>query len=426
MNSKFLWIGSLSVSAVVILFFGIAYMMLEVDHDGSYESADFVFYGEILSVEVLTEPIQTQQPNKGTSVTSGKVNYSIQVHDSIKNSFEDEAIFAYGFYAEKHHASPAPNLYKVGDKLVFYIEIFNDDEYLIDYNASYHAPFFDIFVYLNNFISWMMKNFEYEQDQFSRTTDDTVNPDQFDIDNNQKLIALLEDGRVLEFNEFKETLELNRIYVYLEGADLHGLDLRKLDSERVMFNDANMQGVNLGNIVFDFKGLQNINLQDADLRNADLSGAYLYNSNLQNANFQGANMKGSHVGLSNLKYANFQGADLSGVNLKGADLFETNFQGANLQGAIFPETSLENFNFEGANMQYANLKHTNLQGANLAGANLLGANLVGTNLKNANLSGANLQGAILDNANLLNTNLLNVQNLPISADDAKKQGAIVN
>ena len=137
----------------ILGFFGIAYMILEVDQDRDYESADFVFYGEILSVDILTEPIQTQEKNKGISVMSGKANYSIKVHDFIKNSFEDEVIFTYGFYVEKHNASPTPNLYKVGDKLVFYIQIFNDNEYLIDDDASYHAPFFDIFVYLNNFVS---------------------------------------------------------------------------------------------------------------------------------------------------------------------------------------------------------------------------------------------------------------------------------
>ena len=57
-------------------------------------------------------------------MTSGKAEYSIKVHDFIKNSFEDEVVFAYGFYVEKHHASPTPNLYKVGDRLVFYMQIF--------------------------------------------------------------------------------------------------------------------------------------------------------------------------------------------------------------------------------------------------------------------------------------------------------------
>ena len=132
-------------------YFGIAFMMVEADDGGgSYESADFVFYGEILSVEILSEPTQTQEKNKAISVTSGKAKYSIKVHDFIKNSFEDEVVFAYGFYVEKHHASPTPNLYKVEDRLVFYMQIFNDDEYLIDGDASYHASFFEIFVYLNN------------------------------------------------------------------------------------------------------------------------------------------------------------------------------------------------------------------------------------------------------------------------------------
>ncbi len=135
----------LLITLVFVLgFFGTVSAVPELDRERSYERADFIFYGEVLSVEVLSESVQTQDENSYRE-TPGKVVYSIKVHDFIKNSFEHDIISAHGEYLEKPHGmSYTPNLYKIGDKIVFYVHIFNEAkssyDYLIDPAASHRIP----------------------------------------------------------------------------------------------------------------------------------------------------------------------------------------------------------------------------------------------------------------------------------------------
>ncbi|MCA9828707.1 MAG: pentapeptide repeat-containing protein [Nitrosopumilus sp.] len=246
-----------------------------------------------------------------------------------------------------------------------------------------------------------------------------------DSNNNaQRLIELLESRQVSEFNNLKETMDLSRIQVSLEGADLHGVDLREVNLERVHIEHANLKDADLQGIVLDYRNIQYTNLQGANLSNAHISDAYLYGVNLQDADLTGANMKNTHVNDSNMNYANLQDADLRGVNFQDASLIGTNFQGAILQGALMAETDLRKINFDGANMQFVNLEYANLHESSLQDAYMQNANLENANLRGANLSGADLQGANLKNADLLGTDISNVQNLPISEEEARQRGAI--
>ena len=134
----------LIILVFVLGFFGTVYAVPELDRERSYERSDFVFYGEVLSLEVLSESIQTQDKNSYRE-TPGKVVYVIKVHDFIKNAFDEQIISAQGEYLGKPHGmSYTPNLYKIGDKLVFYVHIFNETEssydYLIDSAASHYIP----------------------------------------------------------------------------------------------------------------------------------------------------------------------------------------------------------------------------------------------------------------------------------------------
>jgi len=252
------------------------------------------------------------------------------------------------------------------------------------------------------------------------------NSDSTNNNNNQKLIEFLENGQVSEFNNMKETMDLSRIQVSLEGADLHGIDLREINLERVHIEYANLKDANLQGIILDYRNIQYTNLQGANLSNVDISDAYLYGVNLQDANLTGAKMKNTHINDSNLDYANLQDADLRGVNFQAVSLIGTDFQDANLQGALMAETNLEKLNFDGANMQFVKLKYASLHNTSLQNTNLQNANLDNANLRGANLSGADLQGANLDNAVLLDANLSNVQNLPISKEEAIQRGAITS
>lgn len=243
--------------------------------------------------------------------------------------------------------------------------------------------------------------------------------------NTQRLIELLESRQVSEFNNLKETMDLSRTQVSLEGADFHGMDLREINLERVHIEHANLKDVNLEGIVLDYRNIQHTNLQGANLSNADISDAYLYGVNLQGADLTGTNMKNTHVNDSNMNHANLQDADLSGVNLQDANLIGANFQDAILQGALMAETDLRKLNFDGANMQFANLEYADLRDASLQSTDMQNANLENANLRGANLSGADLQGVNMKNADLLGANLSNVQNLPISTEEARQRGAII-
>ena len=116
----------------------------ELDRERSYEKADFILYGEILSVDVLSESIQTQDKNNYQE-TPGHAIYSIKIHHFLKNSLDTEIINAYGEYIEfPHGMSYTPALYQIGDDIEFYIYIVNETdsshEYQIDVAASRNIP----------------------------------------------------------------------------------------------------------------------------------------------------------------------------------------------------------------------------------------------------------------------------------------------
>lgn len=120
-------------------FIGTVYAVSELDRERSYERADFVFYGEVLSLEVLSESTRTIENNNYVDI-AGKAIYSIKIHNFIKNSFDDEVISAYGFYYLEKPSETSPDLYKIGDKLVFYVNIFNENESSYDYLIDSAQP----------------------------------------------------------------------------------------------------------------------------------------------------------------------------------------------------------------------------------------------------------------------------------------------
>jgi hypothetical protein len=186
----------------------------------------------------------------------------------------------------------------------------------------------------------------------------------------QDFFVLLKQGRIKEFNEARVKVGAGSIrIIYL---DLHGANLSDAD-------------------------LRDANLSDADLRDANLIGANLRYANLIGANLIGANLGG----CANLKYANLSGATLSDAILSHADLRYANLSGATLIRAI-------------------------LIGANLTGATLIRAILSDADLSDADLSDANLKYADLSDADLNGANLLTTKNLPITKEEARERGAIVD
>ena len=116
----------------------------------------------------------------------------------------------------------------------------------------------------------------------------------------------------------------------LEGADLSGSKLMKVDLKKL--------------------NLRGSCLQSADLRYADLTRTILENANLKEADLTGAILEGADLSGANLEYAKLDNADLVRANLSKACLKKASFQYASLRA-----TNLTEADFSGANLQYANL-----------------------------------------------------------------------
>ena len=179
------------------------------------------------------------------------------------------------------------------------------------------------------------------------------------------------------------TAKVEERFDVIQGATLHGRDLRHADATKAFLVKADLSSANLREANLFGANLRKANLGGADLKGADLAGA-----NLREANLFGANLKGAKLGGANFREANLSGANLPKANLGGANLQEANLDDANLQEA----------NLFGANLREANLAGANLRGANLVFASLQEANLRGANLQRAGLSFANLEGADLTEA----------------------------
>lgn len=217
-------------------------------------------------------------------------------------------------------------------------------------------------------------------------------------DNIKKLVELLENGKVSEFNELRAKSER---YLILQDVNAEGVDLT---------------GINLEYLYLAHVNLRDANLQDANLYYTNLSFVDLEGTNLQGADLQGTKLQGEKLGK-----VNFQDVNLINADLRNADLTSANLQGANLQDAILSKANLQDANFQDANLKYAKLDATNLRGADFQRANLQDADLQGSIMVDANLQDANL-----DNANLKSTNLSAVKNLPITIEEARARGAIIN
>lgn len=232
-----------------------------------------------------------------------------------------------------------------------------------------------------------------------------------------EMASLLESGQVSKFNDLRKGIVGVLVFEKINAAEV------------------DLSGINLRETI-----LSEADLHDSNLEGADLYDANIQFANLNGANLQGVNLYGADLNGADLRNVNFKDAFLQGVNLKNTDLREVDLQGANLTSTQMQTANMQGVNLSNADLRGAQMKGTNLEGANLYGAKLVGADLQGTIFKGAILENANfqdsflfntdLENADLKNANLENTgmhgtNLIAVKNLPISIEDAKKRGAVV-
>lgn len=107
-------------------------------------------------------------------------------------------------------------------------------------------------------------------------------------------------------NEALELLSASGLW--LDGLDLSGAELAKLQAAHARWRAMNLCGANLRAACLHDADLQLSNLSQADLREADLRHADLRNADLRNADLANADLRG----------ADLRGAQLDGANLSGA------------------------------------------------------------------------------------------------------------
>ncbi len=197
-------------------------------------------------------------------------------------------------------------------------------------------------------------------------------------------------------------------YLNRQGVSMHGIDL---SCER---NGGEWTKRKPAYHLFDVQEcaggvyLQHADLPGVDLPNANLRGAWLDEGDLSGANLAGSNLRGAHLVRANLGNASliaatanavdFSFVNLKGANLEGADLFGsalvgTNLSFANLQKANFGNASLVGANLAQANLSASRLGYADLRATNLSNAILTDARLAKAKLNLANLTGATFEGA---------------------------------
>ncbi len=98
---------------------------------------------------------------------------------------------------------------------------------------------------------------------------------------------------------------------------------------------ANLNNLNLSDMVMPGSKLQNADMAGADFSGADLSGSDLTNANLVRASLHGTNLKDADLSGADLSDADLRGAILTGATLDGVDLWR-----ANLMGCVISPSAL--------------------------------------------------------------------------------------
>jgi uncharacterized protein YjbI with pentapeptide repeats/class 3 adenylate cyclase len=145
--------------------------------------------------------------------------------------------------------------------------------------------------------------------------------------------------------------------------------------------------------------LDGLNLSGFDLRRVNLVGASLIDANLQDADLSGADCRNARFIAAILTGTRFDEA-----NLDGADFLTAVVSRISLRGLDLRKIKLDSFDLRGANLDGADLRRQQLAGFDLARASMRGADLEEVNLEGANLSHVNLSDAVLDKARLEKAN----------------------
>lgn len=200
----------------------------------------------------------------------------------------------------------------------------------------------------------------------------------------------LENGQL---SEKKWSPERGKLLLLLTQLEIDSSSFILL-KQKISFEYADLQGLNLENA-----DLSGVNLKYATLQNSNLSG-----TNLSMANLQDANLRGVNLNKANLHQVDLKRAKLPWANLQDAILTQSNLKGVDMSSA-----KAENANFYKAILDWSNLNETFLQNANFSEADLIGTSFKYSNLSYALFNQANLNQTDFRNAKLYKANLTEVK-----------------
>ena len=235
--------------------------------------------------------------------------------------------------------------------------------------------------------------------------------------------------------------------IALDGEDLSGLDLSRLDFTGASCRGANFEGADLSGVIFKGADLSGAGLSGCCLSGLDLKGADLTEADASGADFSSADMTGAVLDDADLSGCNFKGAilqDVRGVRtlFSGSDL-----SGAQMQRAVLKEVDLEEVVMDGVDLQGADLTDSSLEGAKGHGINMNGADLTGLQAggapdfsggsfvkirgadsiwEQALLEGADFSGALLERANFIEARLAGARFLAADLRESRLDGADLN
>ena len=167
-------------------------------------------------------------------------------------------------------------------------------------------------------------------------------------------------------------------YWKLEDVDLSGIILK---GGSLYYISGFLQGINLSG-----SDLRKLDLSRADFQQANLSGANLSRTCLWRARFSYANLRGTNLSRTDLQETEFFKAEMRGVNLSQAKILDTSFGGANLMGANFTKLrKCQGFSIRETNLNGADFSDTDLSRANVAIDELRGSYFKNTIMPNGTI-----------------------------------------
>lgn len=212
----------------------------------------------------------------------------------------------------------------------------------------------------------------------------------------------------------------------LIGADLRGVNL-----EGIILNDAKLEMADLTGANFQNAKMNRANLNHAILEDTNFTQAELYETNFSYAksDTHGAVFTNSMLSLTDFVCANLKNSNFERANLIGAKFWESNFEGGRFINADFNRAELIRANFKnsiftGASMRGVDFSESDFSGSIFSGVDFTKARLDRANFSNIKANRVELSLASVVETNLTNGQLTSSRIYGLSAWNIQKDGLI--